>query len=115
MDIPKGDTLDEGEWLLCFKIDDKDLCLKTGLHWMYIDEKIKNGFTKDINSDCYNQLYYRKHSSPPFSLDRKFKENFQEVINQNKYKAIRKAEYVKNITPNISKFLNEIKGYAKRL
>lgn len=110
MEIPKGDKIDEGEWLLTFFLDKNSKCKKTGLEWMFIDKKIKNAYKKGYYPDSVLQLKNFRHSSPPFIIDRKFKSLFAEVINEDRYKSVRESMYIKNITPYINRILIEIKN-----
>lgn len=109
IEIPMNDSLQEGEWLLTFCVDEKYLCMKSGLDWMHIDVRIKNAFTKEFYPNGFFELKSIKHSSPPFKIDKKFRKIFVEVVNQAKYKTVRESMYIKNITPFIPKILKEIK------
>lgn len=110
MEIPKGDKINEGEWLLTFHRDDNSRCKKTGLEWMFIDKKIKNAFRKGYHPDSVMQLTDIKHSTSPFLIDKKFRAAFADVVNQDKYRLVRETMYIKSISPYIPKILKEIKN-----
>ena len=109
IEIPRNDKLEEGEWLLTFQLNKNYMCIKTGLEWMYIDKKITNAFTKAYYPIGCFELANIKHPSPPFTIDKKFRNLFAQVVNQEKYKQVRNSNYIKNITPHISRILNDIK------
>lgn len=110
IEIPRNDKLEEGEWLLTFQLNRNYFCLKTGLEWMYIDKKIINAYSKDYYPVGCFELANIKHTSPPFIIDKKFRNRFAEVVNQDRYKYVRKSMYIKNITPYIHQILKEIKS-----
>jgi len=103
------DSLKVGEWLLTFCVNEKSLCLKSGLEWMHIDKNIKNAFSKEYYPNGFFELKDIQHPNPPFKIDSKFRKLFAEVVNQEKYKTVRESDYIKNITPFIPKILAEIK------
>jgi hypothetical protein len=114
-DCAKKVNIENGEWLLTYRINEKKIVQKSGLEWMYVDNIIKNGFKDSDYPNCLIELISSKKNKPPFTINKQFRDAFVQVINKPKYKVFRNINniYLVSKTSHYNSLWKDVKGMMK--